>query len=122
MMGPMPYFTVAQGLEGLDGGLRTNLPGFSVFIVNPPMMFGMIQSDGSTTACYTRNFYAEYVPPPGVQYYAKDMAYNIYRMYRYVMDPMSANGSEYYWGKFVKPELKDEEEEEENPFVDHAMF
>jgi len=122
MMGPMPYFTVAQGLEGLEGGLRTGLPGFSVFIVNPPMMFGMIQSDQSTTACYTRNFSQEYVPPPSPYSFDHNMAYNIYRMYRYIMDPYSASGSEYYWGKIVKPYLKDEEEEEENPFVDHAMF
>eukprot|EP00408_Alexandrium_pacificum_P036931 CAMPEP_0171291724 /NCGR_PEP_ID=MMETSP0790-20130122/71796_1 /TAXON_ID=2925 /ORGANISM="Alexandrium catenella, Strain OF101" /LENGTH=644 /DNA_ID=CAMNT_0011761449 /DNA_START=66 /DNA_END=2000 /DNA_ORIENTATION=+ len=122
MMGPMPYFTVSQGLEGLDGGLRTNLPGFSVFIVNPPMMFGMIQSDQSTTACATRNFSCEYVPPPAPQWFAHESTYNIYRMYRYIMDPYSASGSEYYWGKFVRPMIKDEEEAEENPFVEHAMF
>lgn len=26
---PMPYFTVAQGLQGLEGGLRTGMPEFS---------------------------------------------------------------------------------------------
>ena len=25
----MPYFTVAQGLQGLEGGLRTGMPEFS---------------------------------------------------------------------------------------------
>lgn len=44
----MPYFTVAQGLQGLEGGLRTGMPEFSVFIVNTPVMFGMIQGDQGT--------------------------------------------------------------------------
>merc|ERR1712187_624583 len=61
MMGPMPYFTVKQGLQGLEGGLKTGLPGFSVFIVNPPLMFGMTQSDQSKSACYTRNWFSEFV-------------------------------------------------------------
>eukprot|EP00411_Alexandrium_monilatum_P051573 CAMPEP_0175472772 /NCGR_PEP_ID=MMETSP0095-20121207/74038_1 /TAXON_ID=311494 /ORGANISM="Alexandrium monilatum, Strain CCMP3105" /LENGTH=426 /DNA_ID=CAMNT_0016774247 /DNA_START=32 /DNA_END=1307 /DNA_ORIENTATION=+ len=103
MMGPMPYFSVAQGLEGLEGGLRTGLPGFSVFIVNPPMMFGMIQSDQSVMANYTRNFSSEYVPPPSPHTFDHSYIYNIYRMFRYVLDPYSASGSEYYWNKIVKP-------------------
>jgi len=122
MMGPMPYFTVAQGLEGLEGGLRSGLPGFSVFICNPPMMYGMVHADQSVTACYMRNFYSEYVTHPAPTEYAMWSTYNMYRMYRYILEPLSAAGSEIYWNKFVKPRIKDEEEEPENPFCDLAMF
>ncbi|CAE8724179.1 unnamed protein product, partial [Polarella glacialis] len=64
MMGPMPYFSVAQGLQGLEGGLKTGLPEFSVFIVNPPAMFGMIQGDGHPTQRYMRNWTSEWLPTP----------------------------------------------------------
>lgn len=119
MMGPMPYFTVAQGLQGLEGGLRTGLPGFSVFITNPPMMFGMIHSDASVTACYLRNFYSEYVPTPAPSNYDRASTYNIYRMFRYVLDPYLADGKEeelLVWSKYIKPavtkKLPDSTEEE----------
>mmetsp|Transcript_20141 Transcript_20141/g.45867 ORF Transcript_20141/g.45867 Transcript_20141/m.45867 type:complete len:635 (-) Transcript_20141:88-1992(-) len=122
MMGPMPYFTVAQGLEGLEGGLRTGFPGFSVFIVNPQMMFGMVYADTSVMACYSRNFMAELVPHPAPTEYSHATAYNVYRMYRYIFEPQGAAGSEDYWNTIIKPRLKDEEEEPENPFYDNAMF
>jgi len=61
---PMPYFSNAEGLYGLECGLRTNLPYFSVFKVNPPLLFGMIMGDDVAIQCYTRNFSSEYVPPP----------------------------------------------------------
>jgi len=67
MSGPMPYFTNKQGVEGLEAGLRTGLPYFSVFIYNPPVMFGMSQNEDSVMACYSRNFYSEVVPTPIVK-------------------------------------------------------
>merc|ERR1712113_1072001 len=59
MNGPMPYFTNKQGVEGMEAGLRTGLPYFSVFIYNPPVMFGMSQGEDSIMQCYSRNFYSE---------------------------------------------------------------
>jgi len=61
-MGPMPYFTNAEGLSGLEAGLMTGLPYFSVFKMNPQIMFGMIQPCDSVGACYGRNFTCEIVP------------------------------------------------------------
>lgn len=63
-MSPFPYFSNAEGLSGLEAGLRSGLPGFSVYKINPPIMFGMVASDEGAQACYTRNFYSHMVPPP----------------------------------------------------------
>merc|ERR1712217_849174 len=103
------------GLEGLEGGLRTGLPGFSVFIVNPGMMFGMVQSDQSINSCYQRNFMSEYVPHPPPFEFSHNTAYNVFRMYRYIFEPWNASGSDIYWNSLVKPMLKDDDEEPENP-------
>nr|AQS99204.1 type I polyketide synthase ketoyl reductase domain protein [Gambierdiscus polynesiensis] len=61
---PMPYFSNAEGLYGLECGLRSSLPYFAVFKFNPPMMIGMIQPDDLPMHNYTRNFSCEIVPPP----------------------------------------------------------
>jgi len=61
---PMPYFSNAEGLYGLECGLRTNLPYFSVFKINPPLYFGMIQGDDVVAQCYARNFTSAFAPPP----------------------------------------------------------
>lgn len=61
---PMPYFTNAEGLNGLECGLRTGLPYFSVYKINPTPLFGMIQGDDVAAQCYARNFYSYIVPPP----------------------------------------------------------
>uniref|UniRef100_A0A7S0FBX6 Ketoreductase domain-containing protein n=1 Tax=Pyrodinium bahamense TaxID=73915 RepID=A0A7S0FBX6_9DINO len=61
---PMPYFSNEEGLSGLEAGLRSNLPYFSVYKINPPLMFGMIQPDDIPIQCYTRNFWSDIVPPP----------------------------------------------------------
>mmetsp|Transcript_110147 Transcript_110147/g.351336 ORF Transcript_110147/g.351336 Transcript_110147/m.351336 type:complete len:614 (+) Transcript_110147:80-1921(+) len=64
---PMPYFTNAEGLYGLECGLRSNLPYFTVYKFNPPLMFGMIQPDDSPMQCYQRCFYSELAPhAPGI--------------------------------------------------------
>lgn len=61
---PMPYFSNAEGLYGLECGLRSNLPFYSVFKFNPPLMFGMIQGDDVPMQNYTRNITSEICPPP----------------------------------------------------------
>ncbi|CAE8612922.1 unnamed protein product [Polarella glacialis] len=64
IMSPYPYFTNAEGLFGLECGLRTGLPGFAVMKCNPQVMFGMIQPHEHPTQCYVRNFCSEMTPPP----------------------------------------------------------
>eukprot|EP00438_Fugacium_kawagutii_P019238 Skav234686 [mRNA] locus=scaffold3643:94075:102119:- [translate_table: standard] len=84
MMGPMPYFTVAQGLQGLEGvGDR---PG-DVFIVNTPVFFGMITPDQASLARYMRNTSSEWLPTPIPSGFERENAYDIYRMYRYIFLP-----------------------------------
>merc|ERR1740121_203348 len=109
MMGPMPYFTVKQGLAGMEAGLRTNLPVFSVFIENPPMMYGWLQNPDPKQA-FNRCFMGEYIP---VSYtigtpFSKEMAYWFYRMYRYIFNPMTESQS-IVWDKHVVPHLPKEE-------------
>eukprot|EP00405_Crypthecodinium_cohnii_P013849 CAMPEP_0206444674 /NCGR_PEP_ID=MMETSP0324_2-20121206/15049_1 /ASSEMBLY_ACC=CAM_ASM_000836 /TAXON_ID=2866 /ORGANISM="Crypthecodinium cohnii, Strain Seligo" /LENGTH=609 /DNA_ID=CAMNT_0053912735 /DNA_START=145 /DNA_END=1971 /DNA_ORIENTATION=+ len=61
-MGPMPYFTNAEGLAGLEAGLSTGLPYFSVYKTNPPIFFGMCQPCDTPSQNYIRNFYSELFP------------------------------------------------------------
>merc|ERR1719221_2550756 len=104
MMGPVPYFSVKQGLEGLEGGLRTGLPGFSVFIVNPPVYFGMVHSDVGATACYGRNFTSEWVPTPPPSAFDRSQTYNMYRMLRYVALPYS-DSEPAVWRQYIQPAI-----------------
>merc|ERR1711971_602985 len=61
---PMPYFSNAEGLKGLEQGIRSGLPYFQVFKYNPPIMFGMIQGEDVIMQQYTRHITSEIVPPP----------------------------------------------------------
>jgi len=121
MMGPMPYFSVAQGLQGLEGGLRTGLPEFTVFIVNPPVMFGMIQGDEHVNQRYNRNIYSEWLPTPLPSKFERGNTYDIYRMYRYIMAPYtpedSSRNDAILWKRYVDPDppqkaVDDEPEEQ----------
>ncbi|CAE8611674.1 unnamed protein product, partial [Polarella glacialis] len=122
MMGPMPYFSVAQGLQGLEGGLKTGLPEFSVFIVNPPAMFGMIQGDGHPTQRYMRNWTSEWLPTPSPSGYQRANSYDIYRMYRYIMAPYipedENKGDCIAWNQFTKPIAAPEKKESEDEVIE----
>merc|ERR1712226_1357402 len=61
---PMPYFSNAEGIAGLEAGLRWGLPYFQVFKGNPPLMFGMCYGEGPPAQLYTRNFFSEVAPCP----------------------------------------------------------
>eukprot|EP00931_Biecheleriopsis_adriatica_P098740 TRINITY_DN7282_c0_g1_i1.p1 TRINITY_DN7282_c0_g1~~TRINITY_DN7282_c0_g1_i1.p1 ORF type:complete len:674 (-),score=131.23 TRINITY_DN7282_c0_g1_i1:67-1893(-) len=125
MQGPMPYFSVAQGLQGLEGGLRTGLPEFSVFIVNPPVMFGMFAPDGHPNMRYNRNAASEWMPTPMPSGLDRVNTYDIYRMYRYLLAPYIPEGDNQciIWKKFVDPDpprkIEDEEPEEQVIEVDY---
>jgi len=77
---PMPYFSNAEGLNGLELGLSTGLPYFSVFKFNPMIMIGMIQGDEHPNQCYGRNFTAEIVPTPNAKSLDRPHLYTAYRM------------------------------------------
>mmetsp|Transcript_59051 Transcript_59051/g.149849 ORF Transcript_59051/g.149849 Transcript_59051/m.149849 type:complete len:454 (+) Transcript_59051:596-1957(+) len=117
MMGPVPYFTVKQGLEGLEAGLRTGLPGFTVFVVNPMIYFTMIHHDPSTSAKYARNFSTEWVPTPAPHSWERDQTYNIYRMYRYIMWPYQDTVPT-VWNHYIKPAIKVEVEDEDDDVIE----
>eukprot|EP00930_Biecheleria_cincta_P068895 TRINITY_DN56722_c0_g1_i1.p1 TRINITY_DN56722_c0_g1~~TRINITY_DN56722_c0_g1_i1.p1 ORF type:complete len:605 (-),score=130.54 TRINITY_DN56722_c0_g1_i1:482-2296(-) len=55
-MGPMPPFTNAQGLYGLECGLRTGLPYFSVHKLNCHSMFGIVQGSDHPSQANFQNF------------------------------------------------------------------
>merc|ERR1719188_1394864 len=80
MNSPMPYFTVAEGLQGMEAGLRTGLPYWSVYKMNPNMMVGMIQPPEPTMMAYTRNFYCEIAPTPLAPNLDKKHLYTVMRM------------------------------------------
>merc|ERR1711971_215076 len=61
-MGPMPYFSNAEGLAGMEAGLKTGLPVFSVFKMTPQIMVGIVQGAETATECYFRNFYSVTIP------------------------------------------------------------
>jgi len=68
--GPMPPFANLEGLAGLEAGIRSNMPYFSVCKLNPMVMIGMVQPAENGMQCYTRNFWAETVPtnmPPQLE-------------------------------------------------------
>lgn len=61
---PVPYFSNAEGLYGLECGLRTGLCYFEVHKILPELYFGMIMPDEHPSQNYNRNFSSEIVPPP----------------------------------------------------------
>jgi hypothetical protein len=112
MAGPFPYFPVVKGLEGMERGLSTGLPGFSTLLVNSPMMFGMVAPDQGPTQRNARGFYSGFVPLPAPESFDKDHTYDIYRMYRYIFNPYKSTDGPYYntWVKlYIKDEPKDED-------------
>merc|ERR1711920_695925 len=61
---PMPYFSNAEGLFGLECLIRSNLPYGEVHKTNPPLIWGMVQGDDLPIQCWTRQFYSYLAPPP----------------------------------------------------------
>merc|ERR1712217_255392 len=61
---PMPYFSNAEGLFGLECLIRSQLPYGEVHKCNPPLMFGMIQGDELPVQIFIRQFNSNITPPP----------------------------------------------------------
>jgi len=88
MNSPMPYFTNPEGLAGLEKGLSTGLPYFSVFKFNPHVMLQTVQGADHPNMCHYRNFYCEVVPTPMAPTLDRHHLYTIFRMGR---GPQSKN-------------------------------
>lgn len=77
---PAPYFSNAEGLRGLEMGLRTGLPYFSVFKYNPMVMLHIVQGADHPNQCYARNFTCEIVPTPAAKVLDRTQLYTAFRM------------------------------------------
>lgn len=63
---PMPPFTNAEGLYGLECLLRTGLAYGEVHKINTQLYFGMVQGDDEAIQCHMRNLTSDVIPvPPG---------------------------------------------------------
>jgi hypothetical protein len=66
---PMPYFSNAEGIRGLECLLRSNLAYGSVWKANPMVMLAMVGPDDGEQQCYTRNLWSGFAPhAPGNPY------------------------------------------------------
>lgn len=106
-MGPMPNFSNKEGLTGLEIGLKSNVPTFSVFKINPQGMFGMIYGDANAKQSYTRNFHSEFVPPPPSPVDAEH-AYSLYRSIHFPQ-AFNPNRDMLTWDSYVAPMLERED-------------
>lgn len=104
-----PPHSVAAGLRGIEGGLRTGLPVFQTFVMEPKVLVGRNIRDDETTTCYLRNFTSEILPPPAPfsnSFETKD-AYNIYRMLRYIWSPYKTEDAPpLCFKKFCEPVMR----------------
>lgn len=106
-MGPFPQFSNAQGLTGMEIGLRCNVPVFSVYKMNAGAMWQMTAPDETTTQSYMRSFTAEIVPPPPTDADPKH-AYSIYRSFRFPQ-AFKPSSDMLVWGNFVAPAVQQED-------------
>ena len=53
---PMPAFANAEGFKGLEHGIKTGVPYFSVCKYNRDVIIGMTEKCQSVTQSYARNF------------------------------------------------------------------
>uniref|UniRef100_A0A6V0DG67 Ketoreductase domain-containing protein n=1 Tax=Zooxanthella nutricula TaxID=1333877 RepID=A0A6V0DG67_9DINO len=61
-MGPFPYFKNIEGLAGLEAGLKTGVPVFSVFRMSAEVCFSWLAAMDTVDQCYKRNFWGEVIP------------------------------------------------------------
>ncbi len=62
---PMPAFANAEGFKGLEHGIKTGVPYFSVCKYNRDVIIGMTEKCQSVTQSYARNFLSKLVPLGG---------------------------------------------------------
>ncbi|CAE7411338.1 ppsC [Symbiodinium pilosum] len=81
MNSPMPYFSNKEGLTGLECGIQTGLPYFSVYKFNPQVTMGWIQPMDNIFSLHNRNFHSEVAPtPPAPPQLERKHYYTVLRM------------------------------------------
>jgi hypothetical protein len=78
--GPMPPFSNAQGIDGLECLIKTGIAYGSVYQVNPDFMIGMVNAPAlDANGMHSRNFYDSLAIPFPVQDLKPENAYSMYR-------------------------------------------
>jgi len=113
----MPTFPTKDGLQGMEIGLQTGLPGFSVFKYNAEAMIKAFDDCDTAAANFTRNFTAELCPTPITFKWLRKHHMTIFRMSN---GSYADQGNKLVWDKYiqkwVEPDydaLSDEDDEEE---------
>jgi len=80
MNSPMPYFSNAEGLDGLETVIRTGAAYGQVYKVNPEMFIGMVNMpQNSHVGQFQANFYRAVAPPLPTLNMSPDNSYAIYQ-------------------------------------------
>jgi len=108
----MPAFPTKDGLKGMEAGLQTGLPGFSVFRYNPEAMFSAFDDCDTANGCFQRNFVAEICPSPPTFKWLRKHQMTIFRLSHGSYGDLGQN---LIWDKWVLPYCDMEDEEEEDP-------
>eukprot|EP00933_Yihiella_yeosuensis_P036436 TRINITY_DN30186_c0_g2_i1.p1 TRINITY_DN30186_c0_g2~~TRINITY_DN30186_c0_g2_i1.p1 ORF type:complete len:615 (+),score=132.57 TRINITY_DN30186_c0_g2_i1:55-1899(+) len=101
---PLPLFTNAEGLNGLERGLSTGLPYFSVCTFNGPVFLKASVPCDNANQCYARNLASEIVPTPVAPSMDQKHLYTVFRMAhgRFVHRP---DVERRVYDSWVKPEI-----------------
>eukprot|EP00440_Ansanella_granifera_P005832 gb/GFBE01006326.1/.p1 GENE.gb/GFBE01006326.1/~~gb/GFBE01006326.1/.p1 ORF type:complete len:242 (+),score=62.48 gb/GFBE01006326.1/:1-726(+) len=136
--GPYPMFSNQQGLAGCEGGLRTGLPEFQTFLMNPTVLMKVF-TDSQTPGCrHDCNFYSGVLPFPKPTTFDRDHMYEIYRTYRYFLDARRQAEKEdqegeqaethddewerIWWNKFMTPAAQPKKEDDDILETVHVEF
>ncbi|CAE8700201.1 unnamed protein product [Polarella glacialis] len=109
---PLPYFSNAEGIKGLECGLASGLPYFSVFKFNPKFMLQAVQPDSNTNECYARNFTSQFLPTPLPSSLDEKQLYTLFRMtYGGQSSPAFQGGERKVYDAYIAPAIADIEKE-----------
>lgn len=105
--GPSPPFLTAEGLKGLEAGLRTGLPGFAVFKSNAELQMTGLKACEDVKACYFRNFASLMMPAAASLSLDRFHAYTIFRVICDGLSPSEANMERRYYKHFIESAVED---------------
>eukprot|EP00746_Dinoflagellata_sp_MGD_P167799 gnl/MRDRNA2_/MRDRNA2_98715_c0_seq1.p1 gnl/MRDRNA2_/MRDRNA2_98715_c0~~gnl/MRDRNA2_/MRDRNA2_98715_c0_seq1.p1 ORF type:complete len:643 (+),score=147.31 gnl/MRDRNA2_/MRDRNA2_98715_c0_seq1:83-2011(+) len=114
----MPAFKTKDGLKGMEAGLRTGLPGFSVFQYNAQAMFQAFDDCDSSIGCHSRNFISEICPTPNTFKWERKHMMTIFRMSH---GSYADFGDNLIWEKFIYPHIEVETDDEEEQDMGEVM-
>jgi hypothetical protein len=115
----MPSFKTKDGLAGMEVGLRTGLPGFTVMRYNAKAMFESFDDCETAAACHMRNFTSEICPTPNTYEWKRKHMMTIFRM---AHGSYADFGGNLIWDKWIYPHIdietdNEEEEKDMQPFM-----